>query len=342
MKLAISILFLIFSKTIVAQKNFVRIEKVSKGKDFNFPIISLSNKLVQEKINTYLQLAELDLLKGKQKKNIFEKVSVDPGTIYGGKVAIDYEVLSNSNKNLAIKFTEASCGATCTYWVRYYNFNPKNGDKYSLLDLFNPKEYKIFSKRVTSLRKENIKQQIKKLKKEAQPELILEYLFSSIENDDLEDFYFTDDHIYFDVENRLHKNDKFWDIYTKSSVAIKEIKHLLNKKGKAVLVTGANLKSIRSTIEPQLYTGVINKNLEFFLIFKNDYRDNFRGTYTYKKYGKGIYIEGKATANSFVFKEKDDNFKETASLSFTKTGENLNGFWEDKKGNKFTFEAKRQ
>ena len=72
------------------------IENVKKEADFSFPIIRSSDSLIEFKINTHLQLAELELIRGHEKTDIFEKVSFNNGTIYGGKVDISYRELQNT------------------------------------------------------------------------------------------------------------------------------------------------------------------------------------------------------------------------------------------------------
>ncbi|RYG00459.1 MAG: hypothetical protein EOO02_14850 [Chitinophagaceae bacterium] len=160
---ALTILTLILCSLAHAQSNYFQVKKV-KTKELNFPIFSGSvNVTVTKNINELLQLSELQLLEGHQQNNIFENVSVDRGTIYGGKVNIDYTVLSNNSKLLSVKFDEASCGATCTYWVQYYNFNAGNGSLIQLSDLFTKNGFSAFRDLVLKRRTRKFKQEIQQL-----------------------------------------------------------------------------------------------------------------------------------------------------------------------------------
>ena len=109
---------------------------------FSFPIFSnRTNKYAAQKINQTMQLSELEILKGFETKSIFERVSYDGGGIYGNKVSIKFDVFDNTDRILSVQFNETSCGATCAYWVKYYNFNSGNGDLIQLKDLFTEKGF---------------------------------------------------------------------------------------------------------------------------------------------------------------------------------------------------------
>jgi len=343
MKRHLTIILTILWTTTFGQDGFLKIEKISEGEEFHFPIIQCTDKLVEEKINVHLQLGELDLLKGKEKKSIFEVTSINNGTIYGGKVSIDYKILSNTDKILSIKFNQSSCGMTCAYWVRYHNFNPKNGDRYGLKDFFDDTDYKTFRDILTPIRQEKIKKQIDELIKSGDKlEHLEEYLYSYIADDELDEFYFTSDSIYFDNENLLNKHDKFWDLDHITAVSIESIQHLLNDFGKSALQTGTDLKSFRSMTEPQLYEGTLDDKSNFYLLFKNNYQNNYIGTYAYKKYGRAIGLEGKLENDKYVFNERNDNNKEVATIAFKQNGISLTGTWRDKNQKELTLKASRK
>ncbi len=343
MRRHLTIILTIIWTTTFGQNNFLKIEKISEGKEFHFPIVQCTDKLIEEKINILLQLGELDLIKGKEKESIFEVTTINNGTIYGGKVSIDYKVLANTDKILSIKFNQSSCGATCAYWVRYHNFNPKNGDRYGLKDFFNDANYKTFKSIITPLRQNKIKKQIEQqIKSGDNLEQLEEYLYSYIENDDLDDYYFTSDSLYFDNENLLSKHDKFWDLDHITAVSIETVKHLLNDFGKSALITGENLKTFRSMTEPQLYEGTLDNKSRFYLLFKEDYQNHFIGTYAYKKYGRAISLEGSLDNDEYMFKESNDDNDVIATITFKQMGINLTGNWKDKKGITLTLNVNRK
>lgn len=341
-KTILTLSLLLFWAALAAQTSFSSIQNISI-EDFDFPAVTTANKKVDEKINIHLQLSELDLIKGHEKKNIFEKVTFNNGTIYGGKVFITYDVLQNTDRNLAIKFTESSCGATCAYWVQYYNFNPQNGDRYFTQDFFTPEDLKRFQLIIIPRRKEKIQKQIQELLAAGEElEQLNDYIHIAIEEDDLDDFYFTNDSIFFDNENLLNKHDKAWDLDHITGFSIAEIKHLLNPFGQAALLTGTGLENYQSTIEPQLYEGKIGSAAEFYLLFRNDYEKSYSGTYAYKKYGKAINLYGKETNGKYELKEQNDNFDDVATITFQKEKSTLSGFWTNNKNKKLVFTATRK
>ena len=341
-KTILALLLPLYSAALAAQTSFSSIQNISI-EDFDFPVVTTANKEAGEKINIHLQLSELGLIKGYEKKNIFEKVTFNNGTIYGGKVFITYSVLQNTNRNLGIKFTESSCGATCAYWVQYYNFNPQNGDRYFIQDFFNPEDLKRFQSIIIPRRKEKIQKQIKELIAAGEElEHLNEYIYIAIEEDDFDDFYFTSDSIFFDNENLLNRHDKVWDLDHITGFSIGEIKHLLNPFGQSALLTGTGLESYQSTIEPQLYEGKIGSAAEFYLLFRNDYEKSYSGTYAYKKYGKAINLYGKETNGKYELKEQNDDFDEVATITFQKEKSNLSGFWTNNKNKKLIFTATRK
>ena len=99
-------------------------------RSFSFPIFDgRVNSVATTRINRLLQLSELQSLAKEKTRRIFDQVRVDDGSIYGGKVWMRSRIYSNNGQVLSVGFIESSCGMTCTYWNRYYNFNPGNGDR---------------------------------------------------------------------------------------------------------------------------------------------------------------------------------------------------------------------
>ena len=133
--LCIFILGFSILKCSVKLEEKIAVTSISNGKDLSFPIISSSNKMVQDKINATLQLTELGLLKGKEKSNIFEE-RTKPSKYYDTLHSFQYKVLSNSKNNLSILILIYACCMTCMTSLNYYNFIPQNGSRYFIMDFF--------------------------------------------------------------------------------------------------------------------------------------------------------------------------------------------------------------
>lgn len=315
---------------LLAQDGYFKIQKISDKEGYIFfPILSGRDSYVVSKINTHLQLGELEILYKENNKDIFEQVTRQQIGIYGRKTDIDYNILSNTKQNFAVCFTETSCGMTCNYWVSYHNFNPLNGDKYLLKDFFSEPEYKNFHAYVTDKRQANIKRQLLAPEYKIDYEEFADELLELISNDELNSFYFTEDSIYFDNFNLLSKNSPFHGLDHITGISINEIRKFLSDFEFMVLVNGKEGVNYKSRTEPQLYEGIICSNLKIYLLFRNEYDNDYIGIYAYEKYKKGINLRGKIVNNKIVLTECDDELEEVAELTFTKKGKRLSGTWKD-------------
>ncbi len=297
--------------------------------DFSFPIFyNAGDNLTVEKINQLLQLAELELLKGYETNNIFEKISVDPGTIYGGKVNIQFQILNNTDKCLSIKFHEMSLGATSASWDRYYNFNSGNGDQLQLQDLFTKTGFVQFKKLVLTKRTVAFKKELQKVNASWRDNLLP--IIDRFETDDLSDFYIQKGTINIDGENLLTKHEKSENLNMLSTYNITEFQDYLNDYGKTIFaVNNADGRRFHSDSLPQLFEGTIG-NLPILLILNYDYDNGIRGVYVYRKYGKGIYLEGKFEKQKLVLKEIADKTEENGYVEATFEGDKIFGTWSNK------------
>ena len=340
-KLALALIFLAFGSICFGQKKHFqyRAEKFnSEQNKFSFPIFSSSNNIVTAKINQTLQISELEILKGFETKNIFEQVSIDDGRIYGGKVDINFKIYDNNNKILSVKLDESSCGMTCAYWVRYYNFNSGNGDLIQLKDLFTEKGYEKFFAFVTKRRIAQLKNELSKMPLSERSGY--EGISGSYEADDLMDFYIKRNVLYIDGENSFSKNQKFASVEINriSQFNLSEFKLYLNDYGKSLFgLTRDSIKKHRSNILPQLFQGKIG-NQKVMLVLNNGYENEMKAEYVYSKYGKGIYLEGKIKANELSLTEKLAIPKESGFIDYVDNGfiearfdgQNITGNWTNK------------
>jgi hypothetical protein len=242
-KLTFICIFAFHALLAMAQTPFYTVRKVS-DKEMSFPVFSGKNEVAVQKINRLLQLSELDQVTSATDKNIFKSVTGDLGGIYGGKVEMRFNIISNNKKVLAIQFDEASCGMTCYYYNRYYNFNAANGDLIQLKDLFTVAGFAAFKKEVSSKR-------IRAFEAELRSNKILpgdlEYIKDCYKADELSDFYINSNSIFIDGWNCFHKNDKGFTIETETGFRLQEFRQHLNEYGKAVFgLTGKPLESFHS------------------------------------------------------------------------------------------------
>lgn len=328
-KLILTILILTFANFANGQTNYFDY-RTAKSNEFSFPIFSrIADTTTARNINQLLQLSELELLAGYQKNNIFEKISIDNGTIYGGKVEISFELLTNNSKILSIKFNESSCGATCAYWVRYYNFNSGNGDLVQLKDYFTTDGFVKFSKNVLKKRTSKFKKEIMKVDS-PEREYLLDVL-SCYETDGIGDYYIKDTTIFIDGENCLSKNQKFFGLNMITKFNLSQFKNYLNEYGKAVFgISSDSVSKYYSNDLPQLFEGTIDSSLQILFILNHDYENKMRGVYAYIKYGRGIYLEGELNNKELTMTEYTDNFDDNGYIYATFDGNNIRGKWTNK------------
>lgn len=343
--LGIFLLFILITASLTkttGQISYFQYNTISHN-NFSFPVFNRSgDSATLIKINQLLQLSELDLLYGYQKNNIFESVSVDPGTIYGGKVRMSYQIFSNTDKVLSVKFDNSSCGATCAYWVRYYNFNAGNGDLIQLKDCFTVDGFVSFKKHVVNKRTAKFKKELKKVNPEFRDDL--NDVFGRFDQDDLTDYYIKDSMIVIDGENSLFKNQKGFnlDMYTKFYLS--EFKDYLNDFGRAVFgITDDSMSGYRSSSLPQLFEGAIDTSLQIILVLNYDYENKMRGVYAYKKYGRGIFFDGELNNDTLTLIEYNDDFDINGHIDAMYDGFSIDGTWSNKDETKMlTIIAKRR
>lgn len=332
-------MFLVLCSLGYGQGNYFQ-HKSEKHNDelnkFSFPIFSnSSNKFATTKINQMLQIAELEVLKGFETKNIFEQVSIDDGRIYGGKVDIAFKIYDNNSKVLSVKLDESSCGATCAYWVRYYNFNSGNGDLIQLKDLFTEKGYEKFFAFAAKRRIAQLKRGIKKLKLTERGDF--EGISGSYKADDLTDFYIKNNVLYIDGENSFSKNQKFASVEIKriSQFNLSEFQSYLNNYGKSFFsLTNNTIKKYHSNSLPQLFQGKIGDKT-VALVLNTGYQNEMKAEYVYLKYGKGIYLEGKTNSKEISLTEKLPKPRESGFIDYVDNGfieaifdgQNITGNW---------------
>jgi len=348
---ALSIVLLALSTAGVSAQTFFRDATVRHGHDFSFHIFSGGNNpKAVSKINQLLQLSELYSLSNRPfSGRIFDQSQANDGSIYGGKTSIEEHVYSNTARILSMGFFESSSGATSHYWNRYYNFNPRTGDRISLRDLFTSAGYENFLREVAALRSSKFRREVnKKIEAQFREDYLQSTLKFCVEVDELHDFYIRNRTIVIDGDGCLSKNQKFdgldMIVRLKSDLFAK----YLNAYGRAVFgLSRADLTQFRSSELPQLFEGTVDGKYRFVMALSPDEDGEYWGMYAYLKHREGIALRGKQKDGELTLTEyilspnavdgplgSIRRAEEKGTVTGRLTGNGFDGIWSDGGGQK--------
>lgn len=226
-RLILLFLLLAYTFSVEAQKGYFNLKEITKDSSFlSFPVFSRArDSLTAQKINTLLQLSELELIIGQQKNNIFENIIAD--TEKSGKWMICYQIYSNSPKVLSIQFSEAFCGAGCNTGISCYNFSSVNGYLIHLKDIFTDDGYTIIKNKISEKRIAKFKKDLIKIDSIQRNDLLT--VLDCYKDDALRDYYIQSSSIIINSENCLDKNAKNFDINTLTQLTLPEFKEYLTE-----------------------------------------------------------------------------------------------------------------
>lgn len=319
--------FLVLTLPGYATAQHFKYRTVREGKDLSFPILQ-DRGYPAAKINQLLQMVELRLLKGHEEKSIFELAAFDDGTIYGGKVDLKPTIYHNSDRFFSVGFREASCGATCHYWVQYYTFNSGNGDMVQLSDLFTTEGYAKFFQYVTAKRIAKLKREIRKLDVDEQDSFFAKIY--DYQMDELNDFYIKSSTLYIDGENSFLKNEKFSGIETVSAFRLREFSAHLNDYGKCFFsVASCSIGKYRSDELPQLFHGTI-AGQKVVMALNFGIETEMLADYVYSRYGKTIFVEGEFDNGKLTMIEKGLRNTDNGFIDAVFDGAEVSGTWTSK------------
>ncbi len=321
---------------------FLTYRKIVEQNEMEFPLFDNPENLKSiDKINRLLQIAELSLIIGHEKRTVFERTRILDNGIFDGKVTMVLKILENSDRVLSLKFDQEESYATMYYWTSYYNFNPQNGDLIQLEDLFTDIGYKAFVKKV---KKKRIKDFRAYFKNKVPKDLV--HIEDSYANDDLNDFYIQGSKIFIEGDNCFHKNLKFSGVKTLHEFNLNYFQDYLNDYGKVLFGIKNNQTHYNSYVSsclPALYKGHIGGSpIYFYLQKKSIYADDIQATYVYSKYGKGIRLYGEYRNETLYLTEDDENYKKRASIEAKIEGNTITGIWKSQSAVNYAIQLTRE
>jgi len=314
-----------YSVNIYSQNSEVIIDNLKPAINENkFPLIKYKkNTKVEDKINTLLQIENLEHLPNVFKKNPFEKVVYGQERSNGSVQFYDYKKNKTPKNILSLMINGEATGAYSEEFEMYYNFDLRTGKKLNLKDFITENGIKEITKKLNKNVKKiielfsvSIKNSLKVKSKNLSDEdfsneqiELYSACIENIEENTIEyyDYYFEKDSITF-VRGRCSNHamraiddlDKF-----KIKFSYNEIKKYFTKYGLSLLNGETNVLEIKSP-EGKFYKGKINNKYPITLLLLEIYSDNSLNIqYWYDKNRIPIEWNGNFINNHFSLIEYD-------------------------------------
>jgi len=341
-----------------------------KGCSGEFPfIISNSNPLASEKINTYLNVDLLLIVPGSFKKCPFEKMMPDSSNCCAHTEFEDYNININSKTILSISINGESTGAYSEIANWDYNFNAITGDIIYPDELFTVAGYSKIKKQLISKRKAIVTKFLKGLNAQF---ISKKFEFDEERANDQKSIYedclqYIDDNDFIYGRFLIHKD---FIVFTRErcsnhgmravddlgefsdTLKIAEISNLLSRYGKALLFE--DTKECQN-IKPPIYNtkilkGFINDKIPITCIFYKPYDDgSLTLRYWYDKNKSIIECGGTFKNKSKLNLIEDDHYDEKQGKRIIKalinadvSADSIKGTWTNQKdGKKLTISLNR-
>lgn len=152
-----------------SQKNLKISDLQPKTENFTFPVISYAeNPLVENKINTFLQVNELEYVPDSG-KNPFKFASTATNSYSNYVYFYDWKKLEAPKNILTIGMHGEASGAYSEDFANWKNFDMRTGNFINAEDLFQPASKKIVEEIIQKKIKKRISDFLTKLKSEKNP-----------------------------------------------------------------------------------------------------------------------------------------------------------------------------
>ena len=341
-----------------------------KGCTGEFPfIISNSNPLASEKINTYLNVDLLEIVPGSFKKCPFEKVMYDSANCCAHTDFENYSININSKTILSISINGETTGAYSENANWNYNFNAITGDLIYPDELFTEAGYSKIKKQLISKRKAIVTEFLKGLNAQF---ISKKFEIDEERANDQKSIYedclqYIDDNDFIYGQFLIHKN---FIVFTRErcsnhgmravddlgefsdTLKISEISNLLSRYGKALLfVDTKECQNIKPPISnTKILKGFINDKIPITCIFYRPYDDrSISIKYWYDKNKSVIEWRGTFRNKSKLnlveddyFDKKQDKWILKALINADVSADSIKGTWTNQKdGKKLTISLNR-
>ncbi|WP_276877357.1 hypothetical protein [Chryseobacterium joostei] len=354
MKKSILFFLLISSLGFSQQKNVMISNLPPKTEDSTFPVISYpENPMVENKINTFLQVDELEYVPNSG-SNPFKLVSTGTTSYSNYIYFYSWEKLETPKNILSIGLDGEASGAYPESFSDWKNFDLRTGNFINAQDLFQSGSVKAVENILQQKVKKRVDDYLKELKsqknrtEETEEQIgMYEGCFTEQSLDDIR-YHFGKDKITFvagrcsnhamralddldshEIEIPYKDLDKYWSSYAKN------------------LISGSE-KIDKTSFRNKLYKGKIDGKYPITVLIKRFYPDSdhsgmssFNAEYWYDKSKKLIKWDGQLKGNHISITENDHYDDATsqwiprALVEAEMKGSTITGTWQDYKTKKY-------
>ncbi len=349
------IIFILLCTLLSGQQKEVKITHLNpKTENSIFPFVSYDkHTLVQEKINTFLQVSLLENIPNSN-KNPFDKVLNARASHQNYISFYDWKTWATPQNVLSLQISGEATGAYSEVFFTYYNFDLRNGNLIDIKDVFTKQGLDFIVKRCNQKMTKDINGLLKELKGststvQEDKKLIsaqidmYEDCLSWFDKHDISWFkyYFEKEQMTF-IRGRCSNHamraiDDLGDYHI--AISYQDVEPYLTSFGKSLLF---NRPKNVETNNPnyKLYVGEIGGYPIHFLINRVEEDHSVSVAYWYDKYQELIDLNGTFLNNRFSLIEEDyhdENLNKwipKANIQLEVKGKEIMGFWENYKTKK--------
>ncbi|PQA95595.1 hypothetical protein B0A69_04245 [Chryseobacterium shigense] len=344
--------FLLISGLSFSQQKNIKISDLQpKSENAVFPVVSyVGNPLVEAKINTFLQVNELEYVPNSG-SDPFKKASTATNSYGNYLYFYSWEKLETPKNIVSIGMDGEASGAYPEGFSKWINFDVRTGNFINCQDLFQPNSVKAVENIINQKVKKRVNEFLSELKSDKNPTEEVQDQIAMYEDCFMEHtleyigYYFGKDKLTFvagrcsnhamralddlgshTIEIPYKDLEKYWSTYAKN------------------LLSGSE-KTDKTRFQYKLLKGKIDHKYPITVFIKHLYTDNnensFSAMYWYDKNKKLIEWEGKISEDHISITENDyydeklEKWVPRAFIEADKKGNKIIGTWQDHKTKKY-------
>ncbi|MGC5743095.1 hypothetical protein [Chryseobacterium sp. NFX27] len=345
------VFFLLISGLCFSQQKNVKISDLQpKSEDTVFPVVSYpGNPLVENKINTFLQVSELEYVPNSG-SDPFKKASTATNSYTNYLYFYSWEKLETPKNILSIGMDGEASGAYPEGFSKWINFDLRTGNFINCPDLFQPNAVKTIENLINQKIRKRVDDFLKELKADKHPTEEIQEQIAMYEDCFLEhtleyiEFYFGKDQLTFVAGRCSNHAMRALDDLGSHSIEIpyKDLEKYWSPYAKNLL--SGSEKTDTTSFRYKLLKGKIAQ-YPITVLIKHLYTDQqenaFSAMYWYDKNKKLIAWDGKMNGDHISITENDHYDEESgkwiprAFIEANKKGSKITGTWQDYKTKKY-------